>query len=557
MGKSTPSAPAAPDPVATANAQANANLVTANQTANLNRVNQVSPYGTSVYVRPGQPIPAIPSYSTAPAGGNPSVTGVPWINPPAAPGAAPGASSPNPARAIAQREVERLQALASNTWTNDNGEEQGNPDAQRQLMEARQRLADIPTTLTTSSSSPQYFVKDGQVVDALGNPAHNGAVETHGRPNAGVDLGQWTGQSLDMTQGSDGSWSAPGSTVGNSTDPWTQISYLDPAEQANLDKQRSLTSALLGLGQGQIGKISDTLSTPMNWNALPAVRPQGQAFDPRTSSALTQGLDTSGAPAMPTPFTPLTRDAFSADQQRVTDQLYGLATQRLDPRFTQERASVESMLADQGITIQSNPEAYRRAIDQFGQTKNDAYQQALSAALTSGIGLQGQLANESLAQQNQSFTQGASTHDAAINEALQKMQMGMAQESQMFGQTQQIDQTNMARDMALRQQAITEALAQRNQPINELSALMGQAPGVSTPQFQNVPGVGVANTDTITPTMNAYQGALNSYNQRMAQNNATTGAVAGLAGAGLTAAFPAAKIAAPALAASGITSARF
>lgn len=46
MGKSTPQAPAAPDPVTTAAAQTRQNIDTANATANLNHSNQVTPYGS-------------------------------------------------------------------------------------------------------------------------------------------------------------------------------------------------------------------------------------------------------------------------------------------------------------------------------------------------------------------------------------------------------------------------------------------------------------------------------------------------------------------------------
>lgn len=49
MGKSTPAAPAAPDPVATAAAQTKQNIDTANATANLNHSNQITPYGSQMW----------------------------------------------------------------------------------------------------------------------------------------------------------------------------------------------------------------------------------------------------------------------------------------------------------------------------------------------------------------------------------------------------------------------------------------------------------------------------------------------------------------------------
>lgn len=51
MGKKTPSAPAPPDPVATANAQSAANVATAEAQARLNRINEITPFGSVRYAR--------------------------------------------------------------------------------------------------------------------------------------------------------------------------------------------------------------------------------------------------------------------------------------------------------------------------------------------------------------------------------------------------------------------------------------------------------------------------------------------------------------------------
>lgn len=51
MSKSSPRAPAAPDPMAVANAQTQSNLSTANAEATLNRTNQVTPWGNLTYSR--------------------------------------------------------------------------------------------------------------------------------------------------------------------------------------------------------------------------------------------------------------------------------------------------------------------------------------------------------------------------------------------------------------------------------------------------------------------------------------------------------------------------
>lgn len=61
MGK--PSAPAAPDPTLTAQAQTASNVATADNNAALNRVNQYTPYGSSVYSVDGTTADGTPQYS--------------------------------------------------------------------------------------------------------------------------------------------------------------------------------------------------------------------------------------------------------------------------------------------------------------------------------------------------------------------------------------------------------------------------------------------------------------------------------------------------------------
>jgi hypothetical protein len=63
LGKSSPSAPAAPDPVATANAQSAANAETARVQARLNRVNQTTPYGSISYTNDGDQYTQNTSYT--------------------------------------------------------------------------------------------------------------------------------------------------------------------------------------------------------------------------------------------------------------------------------------------------------------------------------------------------------------------------------------------------------------------------------------------------------------------------------------------------------------
>lgn len=65
-----------------------------------------------------------------------------------------------------------------------------------------------------------------------------------------------------------------------------------------------------------------------------------------------------------------------------------------------------------------------------------------------------------------------------------------------------------------RAQSVQEALAERNQPINEISALMGGGQ-VTTPQFVNTPQPGVNGTDVAGITNNAYQQKMQGYQSNM------------------------------------------
>lgn len=63
MGKSSPQQPAAPNPAATAAAQASANKETAIAQSQLNQVNQVTPYGSLEYSDRGKTAEGIPQYT--------------------------------------------------------------------------------------------------------------------------------------------------------------------------------------------------------------------------------------------------------------------------------------------------------------------------------------------------------------------------------------------------------------------------------------------------------------------------------------------------------------
>lgn len=86
--------------------------------------------------------------------------------------------------------------------------------------------------------------------------------------------------------------------------------------------------------------------------------------------------------------------------------------------------------------------------------------------------------------------------------------------------------------LAGRGQASTEALSQRNQPLNEILALL-RGSSVQQPSFTNTPQTTVAPTDYLG-AVNMQQSALNNqYNQQLGQQNAIYGALGSAAGSAL------------------------
>lgn len=153
---------------------------------------------------------------------------------------------------------------------------------------------------------------------------------------------------------------------------------------------------------------------------------------------------------------------------------------RQQPQFDQQRESIETRLANQGINVGS--EAYTRGVDEFNRAQND-YRLAADVA--------------------------------AGDEA-----------SRLFGL-----------QMQGRNQQINETLLPRQLTINELAALTGGSQ-VQMPQFAGTPQTGVSPTDVVGPANTAYQGQLAGWNAQNQSRNATMGGLFGLGAAGISAGLP-------------------
>lgn len=96
------------------------------------------------------------------------------------------------------------------------------------------------------------------------------------------------------------------------------------------------------------------------------------------------------------------------------------------------------------------------------------------------------------------------------------------------------DRAYLGADINARQQAVQEAMAQRNLPLNEFNAFRS-ANQVSSPTFNSVPQAQMANTDVAGITNSAFNNQMALYNADMSQNNAMMGGLFGLGSAALMA----------------------
>lgn len=173
-------------------------------------------------------------------------------------------------------------------------------------------------------------------------------------------------------------------------------------------------------------------------------------------------------------WTALGNDDYEESRKRVEEALYS----RLNPSLERDREALETRLANRGIMLGSD--LYRQGVDEFTRQSNDARMQTVLA--------------------------------------------GGQEQSRLFG----MDLSRAGFNNTLRQQQFQEALAKRNQPLNEIIGLLSGSQ-VQMPQFMG------ANMPTIPTTDNA--GIIQNYdNQKLQQaqleNQATQSILGGLFGLG-------------------------
>lgn len=348
---------------------------------------------------------------------------------------------------------------------------------------------------------------------------------------------------------------------------YTQTTTLSPAQQALYNQQTGLQSGALNTAQTALGNVNTALNTPLTAPTLQtSLGPQGN---------ISGSVAPSGNIQQSTPGLSGIQSSYGAGGQiqgqvgnnnasgavnQATDTAWLQAMSRLAPAYQLQGNQLNSKLAAEGLG--ANSAAYQNQQDIFGRQVNDALNQAAYGAVQTGDTEQntlynqalqsGNFANSAQAQGNQQNLQAGEFGNQA---SLANFQAGLAQQqaqnaaqAQQFGQNatqtqlfnaaqQQQYLQNMGTAQfgnTAQQQNFQNQATSQNQPINQLSALMGLS------QVQSPTGIGytpaaVAGTDVLGANALAAQTAQAAYNSQLQNQSAMFGGLFNLGSAALTA----------------------
>jgi len=370
----------------------------------------------------------------------------------------------------------------------------------------------------------------------------------------------------DVPEGAAGtySWSDPTTGQTYNIPRFTATQILSPQQQAIRDQTVGAQTNLATMANQQSGNLRDLMNRPFNpstgapgtgqasWLNDPqfwAYNSLGQFGDnvPLQQSLGDYGSQQTGFGDAGNIQRDYGANDFSGDRTRVEESLY----QRMDPQLQRDRANLEARLKDQGIQYDSP--AYAAAMDNFNRQLTDT-----RLAITAQGGQEQKLQADMAAQragfanaaQQQAYTQAQgrgqfynTAQNTQFQEGLQAGTFANQAQKDAFQQAASRGEfanaaaaQNMARNQAIfnaanqqRNQYMGEQYQQRNQPINEITALLSGSQ-VSGPSFVNTPQQNIPTTDVAGLINNRFSQDLSVYQQQSANFNSLMGGIFGMMG---------------------------
>jgi hypothetical protein len=361
-------------------------------------------------------------------------------------------------------------------------------------------------------------------------------------------------------------WTDPVSGSVYNIPTFTATQQLTPAQQQLLDTNQVTQQTLAGTAFDQASRVSNLLNTPFNptsgaptagdWRWIGDIGnpiSQFSAGGPIQTSIGNYGqqqttFDNSGlanASNIASTYGPSDPTAYAHEVQQA---LMG----QINPQLDIQRANLQQQLADQGIRYGSA--AYNNAMMPLAQQQNNAWLQAITGATgqektlmdiaAQQAGFQnaaqqqaylqaqgrGQFANQAQAQQYQEMLGAAGFANAAQGQQFQQNAAQATFQNASLAQQLAQQQAEFNAAQAQRNQYMQEQYAMRNQPINEISALLGQSQ-VTPPSWINAPQSQIPTTDIAGILNNSFNQQLGLYQQQNQNYQALMGGILGL-GAG-------------------------
>lgn len=468
MSKDSPSAPAAPDPVATAAAQSAANKEAAFTTARLNNPNIKNPYGTQT-TRYG----AEAFYANNPAAAEQYKVESYGLSPEefAKMYSKDRIGMANPYDEYTPYVTQELDPYTQITY-----------DKQKELT---RQLTDLSKLGATNAANilGTAFRYDG--------PATNFTFDQGGEISQGPNASNFAaGAGPDPTKFMAGAGPSAANFmagVAPSAQDYLASKNLDLSNIAKMPINSGTTAqqAIMARLDPQIAKNRVSTETQLiNQGLRPgseaynnAINLLGQQENDQRTQAVLQGLGLD-----------MSANAQGYNQALSTGQFGNLA----------QAQNYGQGLAGQTLTNQAQAQNFGQ-----GNIQQQLYNQA--QAQNYGQGVTGQnLANQAA---GQNYTQNYNT--IAQNNAAQQ---------QLYAQN--LQKANF--ENAARQQSLQNEIAERQMPLNEIASLRSNSQIVN-PQFSPYTGANVAAAPIAQTMQNAYAGQMNTYNQDVASNNATMG----------------------------------
>lgn len=408
MGKSTPRAPAPPDPVAISQAQSQSNIATAQEQQRLNMVGSQGPTGSVLWQ----------TDATQPGG----YTQVTQLSPEQQQLYNQSMGAQNAALGLATQQIGRVGDALGQGFSYEN-------------------LPGLVGSVTPQNATASQ-INAGQVVSPYGQGGFNVADYLSGSPN----FAQLAAQYMPGLQGGGGGGLPTGGSL-------------------------SLPAAQQGVSSvGPFGPIQSSVALQSGFDPGQAVQGQIGPQGPIQQSVAGGGPIQSQLGSYGQVQGQVGPTDFTADRNAVTDAVFQQMMSRLNPQWDQREAQMRARLAAQGFSS-ANSQGYQNSYDTYSRARNDAEAVAMLQAIQQGAAEQNQLFGQSLAQgqfantaQNQAYQQALGSGQFANAAQGQQFAQGLAQgefanTAQNQGYLQSLGAGQFANDAAAQQYAQNQGLA--------------------------------------------------------------------------------------------------